>query len=79
MEQYVGLGVSLKETSVCVVDALGEIVCEGKVSTTPEAIAKFVRKKALHVARIGLESGLLSNWLCRRRNPATHSHTEKVQ
>jgi len=29
MELYVGLDVSLKETSICVVDGTGEIVSEG--------------------------------------------------
>ncbi len=28
MELYVGLDVSLKETSICVVDGDGEMVCE---------------------------------------------------
>ncbi len=36
MEQYVGLDVSLKETSICVVDGSGEIVCESSDGTTPE-------------------------------------------
>jgi uncharacterized Fe-S cluster-containing protein len=31
MELYVGMDVSLKETSICVVDGKGEIVSEGKV------------------------------------------------
>jgi len=31
MEVYVGLDVSLKETSICVVDGSGKIVSEGKV------------------------------------------------
>ena len=31
MELYVGLDVSLKETSICVVDDSGEIVSEGTV------------------------------------------------
>ena len=31
MEQYVGLDVSLKETSICVVDGSGEVVCESSV------------------------------------------------
>ena len=42
MELYVGLDVSLKETSICVVDGSGEIVCEGAVLSEPEAIAEFV-------------------------------------
>ncbi len=63
MEQYVGLDVSLKETSICVVDASGEIVCEKSVATTPETIAKFIGKRAPSAVRVGLESGLLSTWL----------------
>ena len=31
MERYVGMDVSLEETSICVVDGSGEIVCEGTV------------------------------------------------
>ena len=31
MKIYVGLEVSLKETSICVVDDDGEILCEGTV------------------------------------------------
>ncbi len=31
MEPYVGLDVSLKETSICVVDGSGEVVCESSV------------------------------------------------
>ena len=63
MEQYVGLDVSLKETSICVVDGSGEIVCETSVGTAPETIAKFIEKRAPSAVRVGLESGLLSTWL----------------
>ena len=37
MEVYVGLDVSLKETSICVVDGSGRIVSEGKVLSEPLA------------------------------------------
>ncbi len=63
MELYVGLDVSLKETSVCVVDGDGEIQCEGTVISEPEAIAAFIRAKAPHAKRIGLETGPTSTWL----------------
>ena len=39
MERYVGMDVSLKETSICVVDDDGEIVTEGTVISEPAAIA----------------------------------------
>ncbi len=63
MDKYVGLDVSLKETSICVVDGSGEIVCETSVGTTPETIAKFIKKRSPSAVRVGLESGLLSTWL----------------
>ena len=34
MELYVGMDVSLKETSICVVDGCGEVVCEGSVASS---------------------------------------------
>ncbi len=63
MELYVGLDVSLKDTSICVVDKAGTVVCEGKVISEPEAIAKFVRARAPGVVRIGLETGPTTTWL----------------
>ncbi len=62
-EQYVGLDVSLKQTSICVVDRDGDVICEGKVGSEPEAIATFIREKAPNAARIGLETGPTSTWL----------------
>ena len=61
--QYVGLDVSLKETSICVIDEAGTIAWRGKACSTPEAIAMAVKQHAPHAVRIGLESGQLSNWL----------------
>ena len=43
MEYYVGLDVSLKQTSICVVDQTGSVVREGVVDSDPEAIAEFGR------------------------------------
>ena len=63
MELYVGLDVSLKETSICVVDGSGEIVCEGAVLSEPEAIAEFVKTEAPQAKRIDLETGPTSTWL----------------
>jgi transposase len=61
--QYIGLDVSLKETSICVIDEKGETLWRGKVDTTPEAIASAIRQHPPHAVRVGLESGQLSNWL----------------
>src|SRR6266853_816072 len=61
--QYVGLDVSLKETSICVIDDADKIVWRGRTESTPEAIASAVKQHAPHAVRIGLESGQLSSWL----------------
>jgi hypothetical protein len=37
VEHYVGIGVSLELSSVCVVDGRGKIVNEAKVASEPEA------------------------------------------
>jgi transposase len=63
MEHYVGIDVSLKESSVCVVDAAGKIVREAKVPSEPEALVAFIQQLRLPMARIGLEAGPLSQWL----------------
>ena len=63
MEQYVGLDVSMEETSVCVLGQSGEIIFEGKVASRPEAIAKMLRRRAPTACRIAFETGSLSNWL----------------
>ena len=63
MEYYVGLDVSLKQTSICVVDQAGLVVREGVVDSDPEAISVFVRSKAPGAVRIGLETGPTSTWL----------------
>src|SRR3954463_5305854 len=63
MEHYVGLDVSLKQTSICVVNETGSVLREGVVASAPEAIAAFVRSKAPDVVRIGLETGPTTTWL----------------
>ena len=63
MELYVGMDVSLKETSICVVDDNGEIVSEGVVISEPAAIAAYIRTTAPHAKRIGLETGPTTTWL----------------
>ena len=63
MEYYVGLDVSLKETSICVVDGDGKMVCEGTVISEPSAIAEFIEREAKAALRIGLETGPTATWL----------------
>ncbi len=63
MELYVGMDVSLKEASICVVDGSGRIVSEGTVISEPSAIAAFIKAKAGSAVRIGLETGPTTTWL----------------
>ena len=63
MEHYAGIDVSLERSSVCVVDALGKIVKEAKVSSEPAALVAFFEALGFAVKRIGLEAGPLSQWL----------------
>jgi hypothetical protein len=60
---YVGLDVSLKETSIAVIDDADKSVWRGTVASTPEMIAEALRKHASRAVRIGLEAGQLSSWL----------------
>ena len=56
-----GLDLSLKQTSICVVNQVGSVLREGVVDSEPEAIAAFVGSKAPGVVRIGLETGPTDN------------------
>src|ERR1700747_1882825 len=63
MNHYVGIDVSLEASSLCVVDANGKIVREGKVASEPDALIAWLRALKLALTRIGLEAGPLSQWL----------------
>jgi transposase len=63
MDHFAGLDVSVKETSVCIVDDTGRIVREAKVASEPEALLAVLRNPDYHFKRIGLEAGPLSQWL----------------
>jgi transposase len=63
MEHFAGLDVSVKATSVCIVDDTGKVVREVKVTSEPEALLAVLKNPAYHFKRIGLEAGPLSQWL----------------
>lgn len=63
MEQYVGLDVSQKVTSVCVIDQGGKQLWKGNVTSTPAAIAEVLQMHAPLLKRVGMETGPLAVWL----------------
>ena len=63
MEHFAGLDVSVKETSVCIVDDAGKIVREVKVASEPDVLLAVLRNPVHRFKRIGLEAGPLSQWL----------------
>ena len=56
MDHFAGLDVSVKETSVCIVDDMGKIVREVKVASEPQALLQVLTNPAYHFKRIGLEA-----------------------
>ncbi len=63
MDYYAGIDVSLECSSICVVDATGKMVREGKVASEPEALLAWFGSLGCALERIGLEAGPLSQWL----------------
>jgi transposase len=63
MAYFAGLDVSVKETSVCIVDDAGKIVLEVRVASEPEALLQVLTNTSYRFKRIGLEAGPLSQWL----------------
>ncbi len=63
MDHYAGIDVSVKSSSLCVVDGSGRIVRETVVASDPEALIAWFRALPFELTRIGLEAGPLSQWL----------------
>src|SRR5215510_11571897 len=63
MAYFGGLDVSVKETSVCIVDDAGKIVREVRVASEPEALLQVLTNTIYRFKRVGLEAGPLSQWL----------------
>src|SRR5437773_6133986 len=63
IDHYAGLVVSLEYSSICVVDANGKVIREGRVASEPEALIAWFGSFANGLIRIGLEAGPLSQWL----------------
>ena len=72
MDHFAGLDVSVKETSICIVDDTGRIMKEVKVASEPQALLKVLGNPAYRFKRIGLELGRYRNgysiqWACGSR------------
>ena len=63
MDHFAGMDVSVKETSVCIVDGTGKIVREVKVASEPDALLAVLINPSYRFKRIGLEAGPLAQWL----------------
>lgn len=63
MKHYVGLDISVKDTSVCIIDEGGKICSETKVASHPDDLVAILKDEAWSIERIGLEAGPLSQWL----------------
>jgi transposase len=63
MAIYVGLDVSLKTTSICVVEADGTVIWEGKAESEPSPLVKALLRWRDRITLVGLEACPLSEWL----------------
>jgi transposase len=63
MKHYAGLDVSMKETSICIVDKEGTIVYQGQEKSNPDKIARHLKSINLSLEKVAIESGSLSHWL----------------
>lgn len=60
---YIGLDISNKETSICILDETGVIVAELISQSHPKAIERAIRSTGYPVTAIGLETGCMSDWI----------------
>ena len=61
MDHFAGLDVSVKETSVCIVDEMGKIVREVNVASEPEALLAVLSNPPTTSNGLGLKLGRCRN------------------
>ncbi|WP_407340089.1 IS110 family transposase [Dickeya ananatis] len=63
MKTFVGLDVSQKKTSICVIDPDGNKIRMVNVETHPAVIANYLFSEGFDKSKVALETGPLSVWL----------------
>jgi len=63
MARFVGLDVSQRLTSICVVDDTGRRVWRGQCASDPDQIARLISLHAGDAAGVGIETGPMTPWL----------------
>lgn len=63
MKYYAGLDVSMKTTSICIVNEEKKVIFEKDVETDPGAIFSSIKETRLEIKNSAVESGSLSHWL----------------
>jgi hypothetical protein len=63
MALFVGLDVSLKTVSICIVKADGPVVWEGKALSEPVSLIKALARRRKNIQLVGIEACPLSEWL----------------
>lgn len=72
MSHYVGLDVSVKSVSICVVDTHGAVLTRGETASDPDRIVSFIREHTPDPERVVHESGILAIWLTRELERRGH-------
>ena len=70
MDHFAGLDVSVKQTSICIVDDTGRIVREVKVASEPQALLKVLGNQAYRFKkdRAGSRAVITMAVQCSRRS-----------
>lgn len=63
MKHYIGLDVSLKTVSICILSEQNKIVYETCVDTDPQIIFETIKATNLPIEKVALETGGISHWL----------------
>ena len=63
MALFVGLDVSLKFTSICIVEADGSAIWKGKAESEPVPLIKTLMRWRESITLVGIEACPLSEWL----------------